>query len=82
MTSPTAKANSANIDARQRLAELLIRDIKEASAAENLMISDVLTALAGAMGFAIATSSKDRDTRFKTLDQTVEVLEAMLENAQ
>lgn len=52
MTSPTAKANSANIDARQRLAELLIRDIKEASAAENLMI------------------------------RTVEVLEAMLENAQ
>ena len=80
MTSPTAHANADRIEARKRLGELIMRDIKEASNAEGLWMSDVLTVLASASACVIGMQTKgEREKRMELLDKFSEVIEKMLE---
>lgn len=79
MTSPTAHANADRLEARKRLSELIMRDIKEASNAEGLWMSDVLTVLASASAFVIGMQTRDSgEKRMDLLDKFAEVVEKML----
>ena len=79
MTSPTAHANADRLEARKRLGELVMRDIKEASNTEGLWVSDVLTVLAGAAAMIIRMQDNGMgERRMDLLDRFSETIEKML----